>query len=112
MSDALTTLRSLTIPSGYGWRLMDIRIPVSTTGRQQMIIMPDGIRAAFASTTNIQGYAVTAGSIGVATYAVSLTSNFCYCHQMYNTTYTDLGTIVPNNGLTIDLWYELYKRIN
>ena len=110
MSDALVTLRALTIPSGYGWRLMDVRIPVSTTGRQQMIIMPEGIRTAFASTTNIQAYAVVASSVGVATYGVNFNSG--YVHQMHNTTYTDLGTIVPNNGLTLELWYELYKRIN
>ena len=110
MSDALTTLRSLTIPSGYGWKLMDIRIPVSTTGRQQFIILPEGIRTAFSSTTNILGYAIVARSTGVLTFAVNLNSG--YVHQMSNATYTDLGTIVPDNGLTIELWYELYKRIN
>ncbi len=110
LQDAISNFRNLTIPSGYGWKITEVIVPVSTTGRTTYNVH-EGIRASISETANIQGDAIIRIGASLSMTSVSLATPFCSSANINSngTSYSNALSNVPNQGLTVVLVYDLYK---
>ena len=113
LDEALAAYRALTIPSGYAWRIIGIRIPINATGRVRLIVSEDSpLRTTFSSSTHIDGYSIVQISGGIYVYAYSSSGGRFNRETLTSTiTYTSLLSVVPDNGITISIDYSIYKKI-